>query len=199
MKRKKKALRKPNASYVLPLKVQPCDKYVIGLDPGSRNFGIAAIGIKGTKVFVAATSVLTNPLNDMVNVNKPRADFLAEIERWVSLFQPVAFVGERFQTRGNSGPLIEYCSLMLGLVAGAYPSLPFKLTIASAWKNRVQKRFGKSLRDDVYPVSSAEAHQIDAALIGVFGFESGLGLELPYDLDDIVKQVEETNLKKVKP
>lgn len=201
MPKKKRRIR-PNAEYVLPEKGQApkCSKYVLGLDPGSRNFGIAAVGLRGDTPVVAASAVLTNPVNDLVSFNGCRTLFLAEIDRWVSTFEPVAIVAERFQMRGVSGgPLIEQVSAMLGLVAGRYPDIPVKLTIASAWKNKVQRRFEIDLREDVYPSSRAPAHQIDASLIGVFGLEAGIGTDLSYTPDNIVEQVESTSLTKIKP
>ena len=82
---------------------------------------------------------------------------------------------------------------MLGLVAGTYPKVPFKLTIASSWKNKVQKRFDVDLKE-VYTETLVQPHQLDAALIGIYGLEQGLKRDLDYSLEDIISQAEATSL-----
>jgi hypothetical protein len=71
--------------------------------------------------------------------------------------------------------------------------MPLKLTIASAWKNKVQKRFEVDLKE-IYPTTGVQPHQLDAALIGIYGLEQGLGRDLDYDLRDVIAQVEATSL-----
>lgn len=192
-RRKKKTAPKPNKEYTLPQKlgIRP-DKLILSMDPGSRNFGIALVGLRKGKPRVYANTVLTNPVNDLVAFSRTRQAFLQEIERWVS-FEPNGVVAERFQTRGIGGPLIEQVSAMLGLIGGAYPDLPIKLTIASVWKNSMQRRFNVDLRE-LYKEIGVQPHQLDAALIGVYGLEQGLGLTLDFDLDDFIGQVERTSL-----
>jgi hypothetical protein len=188
-----KKKQKPNATYDLPASIPQCDLVVLGMDPGSRNHGISLVGLQGDKVLVLANSVMTEPLNTLVEFNKAKGAYLAEIARWVKLGKPNAFAAERFQTRGNSGPLIEFVSCMLGLVAGTYPKVPFKLTIASSWKNKVQKRFDVDLKE-VYTETLVQPHQLDAALIGIYGLEQGLKRDLDYSLEDIITQAEATSL-----
>ena len=106
-------------------------------------------------------------------------------------------IAERFQTRGNGGPLIEMVSCMLGLLAGTYPKLPIKFTIASAWKNKVQRRFNVDLKE-VYKEIAVAPHQLDAALIAIYGLEAGTGIEIDYSLDEVIAQVEQTSLLDLK-
>lgn len=190
---KKRKQHKPNQDYTLPNGDKfKSTKYVLGLDPGSKNFGIALVGLRDGKPRVYANSVLVNPVNDLINFPKTSDAFLAEIARWMAIVPVSGIVGERFQTRGNGGPLIEQVSAMLGLIRGRYPNIPIKLTVASAWKNKIRRRFDTDLRD-IYPDVDVQPHQLDATLIGVFGLESGLGQDIDYTLDDIIKQCEQTS------
>lgn len=190
MARKKKP--KKITHYTMPNLVIKADKLVLSADPGSRNFGIALVGLENNQVKVYANSVMMQPVDDLVAFTDTSTKFMAEIRQWMA-FSPDGVVAERFQTRGNGGPLIELVSSMLGLIRGRYPKIPIKLTIASAWKNRVQRRFGVDLRE-VYTEIAVQPHQLDAALIGVFGLEEGLGVTLDYDLADFIEQVEATSL-----
>jgi hypothetical protein len=176
----------------LPAKLTPApEKLILGLDPGSRNHGIALVGLVKGKPVVYANSVMNHPVSTLIEFNSASKAYLEELDEWMA-YSPDGVVAERFQTRGNGGPLIEMVSVMLGLVHqyGA----PVKLTIASAWKNAIRRKFGLDLREDVYPYSTVEPHQIDAALIGIYGIEQGTGVDLDYDFDTILKQIEKTSL-----
>ena len=183
---------KPNKEYVGPTQVGACDTLVLGMDPGSRNFGIALVGLSRNKIKVFATSVLTTPIDDLVDFESATTPFLKEMKRWTK-FGPDYMVAERFQTRGNGGPLIEKVSAMIGMLKGAYPKTFMKLTIASTWKNRFNRRHELDLKE-VYPEVLVQPHQLDAALLGIYGLEECLGRTVDYDLENIFKQVESTSL-----
>lgn len=193
-KRKKKA-HKPNTPYRLPKelggKARP-DKLILAMDPGSRNFGIALVGLENGKPRVYMNSVMMRPLNDLVAFARTRKNFLIEIAGWMR-FSPNGVVAERFQTRGNGGPLIEQVSAMLGLIGGRYPDLPIKLIIASSWKQSMQRRFGIDLKE-VYPNMEVQPHQLDASLIGIYGLEQGMNITIDFDFDVFCRQVEATSL-----
>jgi hypothetical protein len=192
----KKKIKKPNKPYDFAgVNTQKwvADKFVLGMDPGSRNFGIALVGIHKGKVKVFANSVLMSPVDTLVEFGEAKRKFLEEINTWMGLVPIDGMIAERFQTRGNGGPLIELVSVMLGLLAGTYPNVPIKLTIASAWKNKFNKRFDTDLKE-TYPDVAVQPHQLDASLIGIFGLESGLNTTLDYNPDDIIAQVESTSL-----
>lgn len=188
---KKRKPRKINEYEVPDLKIHE-GKLILGADPGSKNFGIALVGLVKGRVKIYANSVLMYPIDDLKIFNQKSSEFLDEIDMWLK-FNPDGIVAERFQTRGNGGPLIEQVSSMLGLLKGAYFDTPIKLTIASAWKNRVQRRFGIDLKE-LYPEIGVQPHQLDAALIGVFGLEEGTGTTIDYTIENIVSQVEATSL-----
>jgi len=193
MARKKKQ-QKPNAEYELkPFKFQPTTKRILAFDPGSRNMGVSLIATNEKhRVKVVANSIVTNPINDLVAFNAARSKFLTEVHRWVTLYDPQGFIAERFQTRGNGGPLIEQVSSMLGLIGGKYEDKPCKLVTAATWKNAFHRRFDVEL-EELYKLTLTTPHQLDSIFIGIFGLEQGLQIELDYDPFDIVKQAEATS------
>lgn len=190
---KKRKEPKPNAEYTLEsLTFAPTTKRMLGLDPGSRNMGISLVAAneKGN-VRVVANSIVTNPVNDLVNFMESRKLFLEELDRWISIYKPHGIIAERFQTRGgaNMGALSEKVTIMLGLIAGVYPRLPLALITAATWKVPYQRRFEFNL-DAVYPVCKTTPHQLDSAFIGCYGLEKGLQCVLTFTPQSIVSDVE---------
>lgn len=199
---KKKRAVKPNEDYIRHLKQLNAERpwesashLVLGCDPGSRNFGISLVGIENNWLRVYANSVLMNPVNDLIKFDTAAKNFIAELRLWMAA-KPVGIAAERFQTRGNGGPLIEQVSSMLGLMKGQF-KVPVKLTIASTWKNRFNKRFNVDLKE-LYPKLDIQPHQLDATLIGVFGLEEGLGRTIDYKLDDLIDMATSTSLIRLK-
>lgn len=194
MARRKKKEQKPNTPYTLPkVLVGKPEKLMLAMDPGSRNFGIALVGLERGKPKCYLNSVMMRPVNDLVAFALTRKNFLTEVKGWMK-YGPNGIIAERFQTRGGSsmGPLIEQVSAMLGLIGGTYPDVPIKLTIASVWKNSMQRRFQNDLKE-VYKRVRVQPHQLDASLIGIYGLEQGLGITIDFDFEDWIKQVESTS------
>lgn len=200
----KKKPKKPNPEYKLPKEVTLPPLRILAMDPGSRNFGISCVGIKNNKFVVLANASLMKPVDTLVDFEIAKETFLEEIRSWVKLFKPNAIIAERFQTRGNGGPLIELVSVMLGLIAGTYPKLPIKFITASTWKNAFNKRFQDELAKTypgalkldlklVYESILTAPHPLDATLIGIYGLEYGMKNKLNYKISQIVKQVEKTS------
>jgi len=177
------------------------------MDPGSRNFGIALVGLEGGKPRCYMNSVMMRPVNTLVNFERASRNFAIEIAGWMQ-HKPNGMIAERFQTRGNGGPLIEQVSCMLGILRGTYPDTSIKLTIASAWKNSMNRRFADEFRGhalyanekgefdlrQVYDHIDVQPHQLDASLIGIYGLEQGLGLDIDFDLHEWIMQVEASSL-----
>jgi hypothetical protein len=192
MAKKKGKEKKANAEYELkPVQFKSGTRCIVGFDPGSRNMGVACVAVnEEMQVKVVANSIITNPVNDLVAFTSSSEKFMAEVDRWTSCYSPHALIAERFQTRGNSGPLIEYCSAMLALIRGINRTIPFKAITAATWKNAWHRRFEPLQLDDMYKLTLTTPHQLDAIFIGIFGLEQGLQVELDYDPFDIVKQAE---------
>lgn len=193
---KKRKQQKPNAEYELPVVAfKASTKKMLGIDPGSRNQGIALAACNpSSQVTIIANSIFTSPLNTLVDFMTARNTFLSEFDRWIVAYQPHGIIMERFQSRGGlAGPLIEIVSVMLGLIAGTYPQLPIMFTTAANWKVPLQRRFDFKL-DDVYPICKAQPHQLDSSFIAVRGLELGLSKELTFTPDSIVEACERTSL-----
>jgi hypothetical protein len=190
---KKKREPKPNQKYKMPkIRIGKSVTLMLGMDPGSRNFGISLVGLSGKKIKVYANSVLMHPVNDLIDFVSAREIFLDEIATWFQ-HEVKGIIGERFQTRGIGGPLIEQVSAMLALVSCAYRDKWFKLTTASTWKNKLNRRFDIDLKE-IYPQVLTQPHQLDATMIAIYGLEEMIGAQIDYDLDDILVQIEATSL-----
>lgn len=190
-----KKIIKPNKEYTLPESSGLLDstKRVLALDPGSRNCGISVVACNDHgKVRVVANSLVTKPISDLVSFGVQRNEFLAEIDKWIAVYQPHGIVVERFQTRGqSSGPLIEYVGVMVGLLGGY--RMPIKAITASTWKNAWNRRFDPLTLDQMYKECNITPHQLDASFIGIFGLEKGIGQLLDFDPHKVMKQAEDSS------
>lgn len=170
---------------------------ILAFDPGSVNMGCSLLDIdrSSKKIKVLANTVLMNPLHDIKQFSKERKLFLEEISSWVAKGKPKAIVAERFQSRGLRGTTIECVCMMLGMLSMF--DLPVLFITASTWKNRYQKRFNIDLRE-IYREISPAPHQLDSALIGCFGVETGFKTAIDFSIDDIINQVTDTSLVPLK-
>jgi hypothetical protein len=189
-----KKKRKANATYdLLPCTLDNSTKRILSLDPGSKNTGIAIVAINKNKTQVVANSILTNPLYDLTKFLQQREIFREEIDNWIQTYKPNGIIIERFQARGLLGSLGELVSIMIGIISERY-SLPIKLVTASTWKNQWNRKFLDYPLDDLYKKCKITPHQLDAILIGRFGLELGLKIELKDVIIEIIKQSEQTSL-----
>lgn len=189
----KKKIPKPNKPYTL----EPCnrkhDHRILSLDPGTRNFGAAVVGVIDGRIDVVANSILMNPMLTLVdNYRTQQNIFIEELEEWFSLYKPDAIIAERFMTRGFGGPLIELVSTMNGIITMIRRDIPVKVIAASTWKNQWHRRFDTPL-DYMYKVCRTAPHPLDATLIGCYGLEVALQSELKYGPKSIVRMVEATS------
>lgn len=170
---------------------------VLSFDPGSVNMGCSLLEIdRSTKsIAVLADAVLMHPLHDIKQFKKEQALFLSEVSEWISKGKPDAIIAERFQSRGLKGLTIECVCMMLGLLSML--NLPVLYITAATWKNRYQKRFNIDLRE-LYKELQVAPHQLDSALIGCFGAETGLKSYIDFSIDDIINQVTDKSLVPLK-
>lgn len=185
--------RKPNKAYSL----SPCkrnhDYRILSADPGTRNYGIACVGVVSDKIDVVANSLLTNPITSLTaEVMAQRDLYSAEIRQWFDLYNPNLTIAERFQTRGNGGPTIELVSTMNALL-GATRRIPYKYIPASQWKVAFNRRWGDDYLKGMYEDCLTTPHQLDSVLIGVYGLEYALQRELKYKPEKIIEMVEATS------
>lgn len=198
-KRKAKKAPKPNKPYTLPSKARFTEKRVLSLDPGSKNMGIACVGMRKGKVRVLANAIMMNPFTSLASgVVGQKETFLKEIDAWVKLYKPTGIIMERFQSRGGMGPLIELVSVMLGVILARY-NMPIKFITAATWKNAYRRRFGEVIElDDMYDEILTTPHQLDATLIGCYGLDIGIEAGVQYSPAGIMHQVEKTSLLPLK-
>jgi len=187
----KKKLRKPNKEYEL----SPCNRKhdfrILACDPGTRNFGIACVGVKDGRPDVIANALLTNPITQFTNgyLTQRRA-YSMELRRWFKLYGPDLVIAERFQTRGNGGPTIELVSAMNALLGVIDGHLPVKYIPASQWKVAFNRRWGEDELKSMYQDCLTTPHQLDASLIGVYGLEYALQKELKYTPAKVIEMAE---------
>lgn len=193
---KKRKIR-PNKEYeLLPCK-RKHDWRILACDPGTRNFGIACVGVKNGKIDVIASSLLTNPITVLTaDHERQRKLFVAELRNWIHLYEPDAYIAERFQTRGNGGPTIELVTAM-NTILTVIKRKPYKYVVASQWKNAFNRRFDDQLKS-MYDDCLTTPHQLDAVLIGCYGLELALQTELKYSPESIIEGVEATSCLELK-
>lgn len=194
-KTKKKKVAWSNQEYTLPEKSglkQDTVRY-LALDPGIKNFGIAVVAARGNRIKVMANSIVTNPMNDMTKFEDQRDVFLAEIGRWVDLYQPGAIIAERFMVRGSNigrsmGELVA-CMITSVSMAFGLPTWPIP---AAQWKVPLQRRFDFDLKE-MYKQVMTEPHPLDAAFIGIYGLEKRMGIELEFTPEQVMLEVEDSS------
>lgn len=183
---------KPNASYTLkPNKRSP---RILSFDPGSRNMGIACVGVRKGKIKVIANAIMEHPLQSLAcQYRTNREIFVNEACRWFDAYDPQLLIMERFQTRGHGGPLIELVATMNAVISTIDRSKPCKLVTAATWKNAFNRRFDVDLKE-LYRECATTPHQLDAVLIGCFGLELAMQTQLEYTPESIIAMAEQTSL-----
>lgn len=185
--------------YVVPdFEEKPKDSIrLLSFDPGSVNMGCSLLEInRSTKsISVLADAVLMHPLHDIKRFRQEQSLFISEVKSWIEKGKPDAIIAERFQSRGLKGLTIECVCMMLGLLSML--DLPVLYITAATWKNRYQKRFKIDLRE-IYKEIQIAPHQLDSALIGCFGAETGLKSYIDFSIDDIIAQVTDKSLVPLK-
>lgn len=161
-------------------------KTLLGLDPGSRNFGASIVSLQDGIFKVERASVLKSPVNDLTIINEQSLNFHNELDGWQRKVSGI--VAERFQSRGLKGATVECVSYMLGYTKAAFPTRPLKLITAATWKVPLQRRFQVDLKEvyheyrfDIVP------HLLDATFIAIHGLESATG-KVDYSFYNIVEQ-----------
>lgn len=173
---------------------RPTPRRILGLDPGKSNFGIAVVELpkNSSSPVVLSNGILECPLDNIKDHFRDGvATFLVEIEHWMSEFRPSAIIAERFQSRGLMGTTVEVVGIMLGALCVHYMDLPMSVITAAQWKNPLQ-RATEPLKG-VYSRCRTTPHQIDAVFQSCYGLSRGLGVEIDYDVEDLISQTEATS------
>lgn len=175
---------------------------ILANDPGTTNYGFAIVKATMKQTTAGRTldfSILEHGLiPSTVRTLKNGKQLIAEIKAYLMTIQglrikhiPVAWIAERYMTRGIKGSTIEMVAIMMGSVLGKYhKKMRFKFIIAAEWKNQVNKRgdlkeFYKAVRP--YRITP---HQVDACFIGIYGAHRWAGLKgfefLPKNIGEMI-------------
>lgn len=152
------------------------ETYILGLDPGTKNFAYSIIKVqpwitsKGTtlKVGVVKTGLLQNTVLDTKNARKQLATFLLEIECILDHpeFKCSAIVVEQYQSRGHGTKLLELVNIMIGGLFTRFEYREFHFFSAAAWKTAIKQKFDL---DGEYKRITCTAHEVDATYIAMYG------------------------------
>jgi len=156
---------------------------VMGLDPGTVNFGVFVGDLIG-KSSLFSIEVIESLMLDAL-VKKIDADIGDQVDHFSSSVkdlmlkhQPDVVVMERFQSRLMGGSTIEAVNIMIGCVANVVyqvseelgKNILFKLVTAATWKNRLNQIVDLSL---IYSLAPKKLiHRLDACLMACYVFPS---------------------------
>lgn len=135
---------------------------ILGLDPGTKNYGYALVNHKNNICIDAG----------MISTSLKEIKSLApeEVKTYVNTMTPLikkadSVVMERFQGRGLRGSLGETVSIMIGInvLICLIEKKPIHLTTAASWKNKVKRESATSL-ENLYKDCPTH-HMLDAALM----------------------------------
>lgn len=172
-------------------------KRVVGLDPGSANFGISLVDMEVSTGAIrpVRTSLLKSPVRSLARgLPAQVAEFVKEMDGWLLESGAHGWVAERFQSRGLMGATVELVTFMCGVMAAHY-RLPYKLVTAATWKNQVNRKIAGGWSsfdglDTAYKWAKIQPHQLDSALIAVYGLEQGTDVAPRYGLRRFIKRLE---------
>jgi hypothetical protein len=152
-----------NAAYsIIKLSKKSFDFLEIGMiDSTFKNMTDNIIYKKPTKADrakakKAGVRLLKTDMPSFLPLKDEFPKFYKVIEDITNEYKLEYFIGERFQTRGNGGPLIEMVSMQLGVIytINHMKNIASRLVVASQWKNKVNSI---SNLEDIY----AYAHQFN--------------------------------------
>lgn len=150
---------------------------LLGLDPGSDNYGYCVLRVKNV-----AKGVLTclpvqhgrllstiRTLTSASVIDSQQSQYEGELRGLIEKYEITHVIAERYMLRrGTRGTTIETVNIMLGILLGM--GLPVKLIPASQWKNAATAA-GIELEQvyaELKPIGITP-HQIDACHIAAYG------------------------------
>ena len=167
------------------------DQFIISAEPGVQNFSVCVQRIDPStkQMEIVHLELLENTIHSLLEKAQPcfndQADFFADyFEKLFKKYKPKNVCMERYQIRGfrASGSAAELINVMLGICVSEARKLqiPFRLVIASEWKNDFNRHSEIPLKE-----------------FSVFFFsrEKSSQLTIP---GDIMKKLEQTKNKKNK-
>lgn len=179
---------------------------IVGHDPGSKNYGIAAIkfvrpevenfkdpikALSFSLVMVRKMQHCLTDLKDSTKSDKELRKYLEEVQEVERSVLPQAHIAERYMSRRMGGVTIELVNMTLGALRhhGYTYGSPIKLIPASQWKNELKRR--GVLLPEVYKEAKAfkySDHEVDAVFIALYG-ACVVSKVKPYNFEDVGKFV----------
>lgn len=159
------------------------------------GLAVTEMNIETGKVKVVFNTKMQNTITQLTSGMAAQAQaFREELDSYVRKYNPAGLIAERFQARGLMGTTSECVTLMMGIVYERY-GFPIKFITAATWKNDFNQRIahtGKDLKD-LYKWTKVEPHQLDAALISIYGLEVGARTPAVYKLKKLILGIEDTS------
>ena len=149
---------------------------VIGMDPGSTNYGVFVGDIVGKQKVESFIPIESSYIIHTLKGIKSGPDlhlFTKEIKELFEHYQPDVVCIERFVSRGLRGSEAEKIGMMNGIISTVAENMKGRKTptvrfvMAATWKNRYNKL--RDLKED-YKKIPLTNHQWDAAMIALFAF-----------------------------
>lgn len=155
---------------------------VLGFDPGTVNFGVAASTVYGTdsieRISVSEITMLENPMTDIApDMYEQYAAFAAEIRSYIDTYDPHVIVVERFASRGLKGKTIELVGYMIGAIIAVVESyrekgkhIVLRPVMPASWKNQVNRVHDLDYLYKGFKTKKVVPHVVDAALMSLYAF-----------------------------
>ncbi len=148
---------------------------VLGLDPGTANFGYCVTDFKGSKPVPVVAGKLQNTVTDMAEIVSHIDHFNDELSTLLE-YAPNVVVVERFMNRGSfSGDTGEYVGVMVGLIAYLSRMRGAEVSVVQpgVWKTAFNRAVSDSKAkptplDRLYKFCLTEPHELDAYLMTLF-------------------------------
>lgn len=155
----------------------------IGLDPGTRNFGVYIGRWKVNKDKLEYMSsrkfMLDATIDSLVDatIEQQSRDFVETVETRLLSYKPDVITIERYMARGLKSVTGEAVSVMIGLLLGICQQQAIKvhLTNAATWKNKVNRQLKPedySLNQLYADLKDIENHLVDAFFLSICTHET---------------------------
>lgn len=199
---------------------EPKELICVGFDPGIKNHAVSILHltfIDGVKVLgksdkpqnvlkvkIIKSGILSNPMYDInIDVIEQNRKYCNEVQRILDKYQPQVVCAERFQNRGfrAGGVQMEAVNLMLGALATLpqFDTRMLKLVSPMVWKAAIKRKY--DLKEQ-YKLCDYPVHELDAALIGIYGAHILLNkkpfVDIELDMEDLHAQIKLATKSKVR-
>ena len=150
------------------------DQYVIGADPGPKNFGVAVYrkSAKNRAWKLLGTDKLHYPITKLTTpkYQKQARRFRREWNKHLAEYPSThgTIILERFMSRLHRNNASETVNVMLGILTNITQIHHWDIILITpaTWKNQYHRKFGENTIKELYQKVAVSNHEVDAALIG---------------------------------